>query len=613
MVIGATNRPDAIDAALRRPGRFDRELLFPLPDAAGRRAIVDIHTGKWNPPLNESIKGWIVESTAGYCGADLKAFCAEASLVALRRTFPQVYTSDTRLDLNTDKLTLKKGDFAAALNKIVPSSKRSLTSLAKPLSPMYAPLLESALNDVTMRVDEVFPAAQQAQGKLISKMDGSQEDILTIRGDSEEWIASLTDANDASTLAMLLGDSADVGVASSSSHTADENRRRHAWGDNWMWGEESLSHKPRIMIYGPKGVGHAELGKAVLHHLEALPAYTLDLPSLIGDHHAMSPEQALVSRVHEAYRNTPSVVYMPDVSHWWRSSNDSMRATLCSLVESSPSDLSVLWLSTYVSDDSGSVSLTANNIDNFGPISSSTSHDNNDSGSDPALALMDCRFQALISWLSGDSEVIPGSMSIPARSASDSVVRIATPSEDVRLRFFHAYFDQIPSLPAKIYIARKQILTSRLQILTASSKNVGSQSTAELTDQDADKSTGLRKSSRRAAAEANSAIAAMSPTKQRPSAQSIEPRRQVPQNLPPLSDRDLQCMRELRTFFRAALSELLKEKRNHVFIRPVDPENVPDYYDIITSPMDLETMRMKVDGTLYVIHTKNIHECPHAA
>jgi SpoVK/Ycf46/Vps4 family AAA+-type ATPase len=45
VVIGATNRPDAIDPALRRPGRFDRELMFPLPDAAARRAILDIHTG----------------------------------------------------------------------------------------------------------------------------------------------------------------------------------------------------------------------------------------------------------------------------------------------------------------------------------------------------------------------------------------------------------------------------------------------------------------------------------------------------------------------------------------------------------------------------------------
>ena len=48
VIIGATNRPDAIDPALRRPGRFDRELLFPLPDASARAAIIDIHTGRYH-------------------------------------------------------------------------------------------------------------------------------------------------------------------------------------------------------------------------------------------------------------------------------------------------------------------------------------------------------------------------------------------------------------------------------------------------------------------------------------------------------------------------------------------------------------------------------------
>jgi ATPase family AAA domain-containing protein 2 len=119
-VIGATNRPDAIDSALRRPGRFDRELLFPLPDAEARRAILDIHTGEylfflifhalwsiqflyvhllllfslfvasWVPPLNNNIKQWIVDSSGGYCGADIKALCSEAAIISLRRSYPQV-------------------------------------------------------------------------------------------------------------------------------------------------------------------------------------------------------------------------------------------------------------------------------------------------------------------------------------------------------------------------------------------------------------------------------------------------------------------------------------------------------------------------------------------
>lgn len=72
IVIGATNRPDAIDPALRRPGRFDREFYFPLPNLEGRRKIIDIHTGGWNPPIEDSFKDELAALTKGYGGADLR-------------------------------------------------------------------------------------------------------------------------------------------------------------------------------------------------------------------------------------------------------------------------------------------------------------------------------------------------------------------------------------------------------------------------------------------------------------------------------------------------------------------------------------------------------------
>lgn len=73
IVIGATNRLDAIDSALRRPGRFDRELMFSLPDKHARQEILKIHTASWSDvkPDEETI-GWIANETSGYCGADLK-------------------------------------------------------------------------------------------------------------------------------------------------------------------------------------------------------------------------------------------------------------------------------------------------------------------------------------------------------------------------------------------------------------------------------------------------------------------------------------------------------------------------------------------------------------
>src|SRR5271170_5420218 len=72
IIIGATNRPDSIDPALRRPGRFDREFYFPLPDIKARKSIIDIHTRKWDPPLDEEFKMQLALQTKGYGGADLR-------------------------------------------------------------------------------------------------------------------------------------------------------------------------------------------------------------------------------------------------------------------------------------------------------------------------------------------------------------------------------------------------------------------------------------------------------------------------------------------------------------------------------------------------------------
>lgn len=74
-MIGATNRPDAVDSALRRPGRFDREFYFPLPSKTARKKIIGINTRSWSPKPSEEFWDQLAVLTKGYGGADLRASC----------------------------------------------------------------------------------------------------------------------------------------------------------------------------------------------------------------------------------------------------------------------------------------------------------------------------------------------------------------------------------------------------------------------------------------------------------------------------------------------------------------------------------------------------------
>ena len=92
-LIAATNRPDILDEALLRPGRFDRIIEIPLPDDEGRLAILSIHMGKMPTSKTLSVKD-VVQKTKGFSGADLKATCVEAAMVAIRAGRKSVNVKD---------------------------------------------------------------------------------------------------------------------------------------------------------------------------------------------------------------------------------------------------------------------------------------------------------------------------------------------------------------------------------------------------------------------------------------------------------------------------------------------------------------------------------------
>ncbi len=126
IVIAATNRPEALDPALRRPGRFDREIEIPLPDKQGRLEILQIHTR--NMPLAEDVDLLkLAEITHGYTGADLAALVREAAMHALRRYLPEIDLSTDRIPSEVlEKMEVRMEDFIAAYKEIVPSGMREI-------------------------------------------------------------------------------------------------------------------------------------------------------------------------------------------------------------------------------------------------------------------------------------------------------------------------------------------------------------------------------------------------------------------------------------------------------------------------------------------------------
>lgn len=126
VVIGATNRPDAIDPALRRPGRFDREIEIGVPDRNGRLEILQIHTR--GMPIDKDVNlERLADISHGFVGADLQALAKEAAMRALRRVLPDINLSSESVPLETlRKIIVKMQDFMDVIKEMEPSAMREV-------------------------------------------------------------------------------------------------------------------------------------------------------------------------------------------------------------------------------------------------------------------------------------------------------------------------------------------------------------------------------------------------------------------------------------------------------------------------------------------------------
>ena len=126
VVIGATNRPNAIDPALRRPGRFDREIEIGIPDKEGRFDILQIHTR--GMPLTDNINlEQFAKVTHGFVGADLESLSKEAAMRSLRRELPKINMEHSKIPIEVlNKIRITNDDFEDALKDIQPSALREI-------------------------------------------------------------------------------------------------------------------------------------------------------------------------------------------------------------------------------------------------------------------------------------------------------------------------------------------------------------------------------------------------------------------------------------------------------------------------------------------------------
>lgn len=326
VVIGATNRMDSIDPALRRPGRFDREFLFGLPDRDARKEILKIHTRDWNPKPSDAFLQELAEKCVGYCGADIKSVCAEAALCALRRRYPQIYVTTEKLLLDVSSINIMARDFVKAMQKITPASQRTVTSPAQALSFVVRPLLENTFKRILNVLEKIFPHAGQDLKKN-EEIDG---------------------------LSHILND----GVYSDDeSPSAFENELHQKTASKQTHGGSFLSYsrcayhqptsyRPRLLLTGVRGSGQSShLAPALLHDMEKYAVHTLDLAVLYGVS-TTSPEETCAMLFREARRTAPSILYIPHIDQWWESVGETLRATFISLLQDIPSFTPILLLAT---------------------------------------------------------------------------------------------------------------------------------------------------------------------------------------------------------------------------------------------------------------------------
>ena len=365
VVIGATNRIDSIDPALRRPGRFDRELAFSLPTREARESILSIATAAWTPPLSSLFVRELARQTVGYCGADLKSLCSEAAIGALRRNFPLIYKSTEKLVIDPHAVRVTASDFTTAMVAVTPASQRNASTFAAPLSSTSAKF--SVLSAALDGFKETLAAGARGLAPPAVASTAAASAASLSSSASSSSAAESSEAPAPAVAAASVGEEDPeeplllAAVYEEPSSAKDEARflgsvrrvfaRQPGAGGGMRGGARARSQRAhvqrrqtRALFCGDPGNGQEALAAAVLHSLEDLPTYPLDLPGLIADAAHSNAAEACIMRLRSAQRSAPSVVYLPFAAAWWMEAGDAMRSALRMALRSVPAACPLIFL-----------------------------------------------------------------------------------------------------------------------------------------------------------------------------------------------------------------------------------------------------------------------------
>jgi len=299
-VIGATNRPNAIDAAVRRPGRFDKEICFPLPNDQQRLEILKIHTKTWDPKVSDGILQKVAAQTARFSGADLKSVCHDAAMIAVRDSAKtQSLTLDNVANLKeTSKIQVLDVHFFKALKNVSPSIMRGLEG-SEPVDKQISRLQSKQLEMTLKLIQKSLPVVAE-KSKILRDLEKVEKPLE----EKSEYSASDKKMLEELTCDLMYSNPA-------TSKYADYITSKQ------------LVFQPRLVIQGDTSTClHMNFIPSLLEDLEGFSHHKIDIDVLNCESNLSAAYSTITSIVAEAVSSSPSVIVVEKLDFIRKVTND---------------------------------------------------------------------------------------------------------------------------------------------------------------------------------------------------------------------------------------------------------------------------------------------------